>query len=302
MSYLIFSLSLMLIYVGLATLLHLQFGKVGIVNFGVVGFWGLGMYGIGVLTLNFGVPYLLAIALSTVAVGLVAALLGSLVLRLDGQGVLVATLAFSTAVMHLVTTEKWLTKGVLGLGTIPYPFAFGSATELVFLLLIAVIVVGLMAFAGRLPHSAYGRLLVAIRDNETLAASLGKPTFQHKVLFFALSSAAMGLFGGLSASLNQFLTPAMLSSGVTFTVWIALILGGKDKALGGLVGAVVTIGLFDILIETYAPIPSQYALLVPNLKLALYGLLLVAVLLFRPRGLLGSSTAQQHTATVVGAK
>ncbi len=64
MSYLLFSLSLMLIYVGLAQLIHIQFGLLGVPNFGVVGIWGFGMYGVAVLSVQYGMPYLIALLLS----------------------------------------------------------------------------------------------------------------------------------------------------------------------------------------------------------------------------------------------
>ena len=96
----------------------------------------------------------------------------------------------------------------------------------------------------------------------------------------------MALLGGLSAPLNQFLTPNMLVPGMTFAVWIALIVGGKENSLGAILGVFVTFGLFDILLETYIPVPPDYAMQVPNFKLFLYGAVLITVLLFRPQGLL----------------
>ena len=291
MAYVTYSLVIVAIYVGLAILLHLQFGCAGIVNFGVVGFWGAGMYAYGIMTVTWGVPVLLAMLLAAAFAGLLALALGAVVLRLDGQSVLVATLAFSTVVLYLVTTEKWLTSGVLGFGTIDYPFDLGAATEPVFLLIVVAIVGALVLYALRLEGSAYGRLLSSIRDNEPLARGLGKPTFRVKLVFFCVTCAAMGLLGGLSGSLYQFLTPGMIAPGVTFTVWIALVLGGKDRPLGALIGVVATVGVFDVLIESFAPIPRDYALAVPNLKLMLYGLFLVLIMMFRPTGMLGQRGA-----------
>ena len=135
-------------------------------------------------------------------------------------------------------------------------------------------------------------LLSAIRDNEPLAAGLGKPTFRVKLVFFAVTCAAMGLLGALSGSLYQFLTPGMIAPGVTFTVWIALVLGRQGPSDGRARGRrAATVGVFDVLIETFAPIPRDYALAVPNLKLMLYGLFLVLIMMFRPTGMLGTRPA-----------
>ncbi|MDZ5697450.1 branched-chain amino acid ABC transporter permease [Chelativorans sp. M5D2P16] len=292
MAYLYYSLTLVAIYIGLTLLLHLQFGRLGIVNFGVVGFWGLGMYAHGIMVALWGVPWVLAVVIAALLVGAFALALGALILRLDGQAVLVGTLAFATIVLHLVTTEKWLTNGVVGLGTIEYPFDWGSSTEPVFLGLVVAAIAVLYAYAVRLDGSFYGRLLAAIRDNEPLAHGLGKPTFRHKLVFFSVTCAGMGFLGALSASLFQFLTSNMIAPGVTFTAWIALALGGKGRPLGAILGVVATVGLFDVFIETFAPIPPDYALLVPNIKLMMYGAFLVAIMMYRPLGLLGNS--QEH--------
>lgn len=287
MAYLIFVLSGMIIYIALATLLHLQFGVTGIVNFGVVGFWGLGMYATGVLQVQYEVPYLLALLIATALTALMAYILGWVILDLDSQSILVATLAFATIIMHLTTTEKWLTKGVVGLGTIPFPIDVGRRSDLVFMIILIALTIGLMIYALRLQQAPYGRLLLSIHDNETLAQGLGKSTFHEKLIFFTVTSGLMGLLGALHASVNQFLIPQYLGPGVTFTVWIALILGGKKRVLGGLIGVLVTVGLFDLLIETYVPLPRDYAILIPNIKLMLYGLMLMLILLYRPLGILG---------------
>lgn len=289
MAYLIFSITLMLVYIGLAQLLHIQFGMLGIPNFGIVGFWGLGMYSVGVMNVQWDVSFIPALILTLLLVALVANGLGRLILKLEGQAMLCATLAFSAIVTLLVMTEKWLTEGVVGLGTIKYPFDAGAMTEPLYFLILLLVVIGIQLFINRLHESRLGTLIFSIRDNEELAASLGKDTVKTKLELFTLSCAFMGLLGALSAPLNQFLTPNMLVPSVTFAVWIALILGGKEHSLGAVLGVFITFGLFDLLIETYLPVAPEYAVMVPNFKLFLYGAVLVAVLMYRPRGVLGHS-------------
>lgn len=287
MDYLIFSLSLMLIYIGLAQLLHIQFGMTGIPNFGVVGFWGLGLYGTGVLFVTYNVPLLPAIIGAAVISGAVAYVLALLVLQKSGQAILAATLALATVVATLVITEKQLTNGVQGLGMIGFPFSeLGSRNVIYFGFLIAV-VAALIWVSAKLRDSRLGRQLVAIRDNEELAASLGKDTAGIKRMTFVITCGLMAVLGGLTAPLHQFLVPYHLAPSLTFAVWIALVLGGKGHNLGAIVGVFATFGLFDILIETYAPVPTEQAILLPNFKLFCYGLLLVLIIMFRPAGLLG---------------
>lgn len=287
MAYFIFVVSGIFIYIALAILLHLQFGLTGIVNFGIVGFWGFGMYATAVLHVQYDFSYWLAVIVASLLTGVLAYVLGRVILDLDSQSILVATLAFATIIVHLVTSEKWLTKGVVGIGTVSFPFDIGRRTDLAFMGILIVITILLIIYAYLLEAAPYGRLLRSIHDNELLAQGLGKSTFQQKLIFFTITSMLMGFLGAMHASVNQFLTPMLLGPGVTFTVWIALILGGKKKVLGGLIGVIVTVGLFDLLIETYLPLSSEYAILIPNIKLMLYGLMLMLILMYRPFGILG---------------
>lgn len=286
MAYLIFSLSLMLIYIGLAQMLHVQFGLLGIPNFGVVGFWGLGMYSVGVMQVQLSMSFVDAMGLTIVLLVIASYVLGRLILRLERQAILCATIAFSAIIALLAVTEKWMTMGVVGLGTIRHPFRVFGLEEMFFFLFLLGLVVGSQILILKLHKSRLGRLMVATRDNEELAASLGKDTFKVKIVAFTLTATIMGVLGGLSAPLNQFLTPNMIVPSITFAVWIALVLGGKEHALGAMLGVFVTFGVFDILIETYAPVSPEFAVLVPNLKLFLYGALLVGILVFRPTGIL----------------
>ncbi|MEM1373681.1 MAG: branched-chain amino acid ABC transporter permease [Pseudomonadota bacterium] len=287
MDYLIFSLSLMLIYIGLAQLLHVQFGMTGIPNFGVVGFWGLGLYGTGVLYVTYAVPLLPAIVLASVLSGVVAYVLAYLVLQRSGQAILAATLALAAVISTLVVTEKQLTGGVKGLGMISFPFPELGSRNVVYFIFLVIVVAVLIWGSAKLRDSRLGRQLIAIRDNEELAASLGKDTAGVKRMTFVVTCALMAALGGMTAPLHQFLVPYHLAPSLTFAVWIALVLGGKSHSLGALIGVFATFGLFDILIETYAPVPTEQAILLPNFKLFCYGLLLVLIIMFRPSGMLG---------------
>jgi branched-chain amino acid transport system permease protein len=301
MDYLIFSFSLMLVYIGLAQLLHIQFGLAGIPNFGVVGFWGIGLYGTGVLYVSFDFPLLPAIVVSSLLATAVAYALAVLVLQRSGQAILAATLALAAIVATLVVTEKDLTGGVQGLGTIGFPLRDLDARNLVYLVLLTIIVLALIWVSARLRDSRLGRQLIAIRDNEELAASLGKNTASAKRMVFAITCGLMGALGGLTAPLHQFLVPYLLAPSLTFAVWIALVLGGKGHNLGAMVGVFITFGLFDILVETYAPVPAEQAILLPNFKLFCYGVLLVAIIMFRPLGLLGEDGPRSRARPASGA-
>ncbi len=279
--------SILLIFIALATILHLQFGITGIANFGLSGVWGFGMYALSLLAVRLNIPFVLAVILATVLSGIISLALGRIILNLDDQSVLVATLAFLVIVETLIISEKWLTNGVRGLGPVDIPFDLGRYTEFVYFLILLFFTALLIFYASKIRSSPYGRLLLSIQDNEPLSRSLGKPTFRHKLIFFTFTSALAGFFGAMAVPLYIYLFPKYMGPDITFTLWIALILGARKRIFGGLVGIIATIGLFDVVLETVVPIPAIYAGILYNTKYFLYGLTLVLVLMFRPSGILG---------------
>lgn len=290
--YYIYMLSILLIFIALATILHMQFGLTGIANFGLSGIWGFGMYSCALIILKLNIPFVLAVILATVLTGIISLPIGRIILDLDNQAVLVGTLAFLAIIETLVISEKWLTNGVLGYGPVNYPFNFGTYTKFVYFLIILIFTIVLMFYARKLESSPPGRLLLSIQDNEPLSQSLGKPTFRQKLVFFTFTSALAGFFGAIAAPVYNFVFPKYMGPDITFTLWIALILGARKRIFGGLVGVLATVGLFNVVLETVVPIPSQYAGILYNAKYFLYGLTLILVLMFRPSGILGDKRSK----------
>jgi branched-chain amino acid transport system permease protein len=295
-SFLITGLFQVVMVTGLALLLHLQLGLARIANFGVVGFWGLGMYTFGVLYVQvdwpFGDPWVFFVcaAAATVVAGLAGLLVGWLIADLDTDGVLVGTLGFATAVQILAITQDDLTGGARGLGGLDFPFDLGKVktNEFAWLLIVAVVVAAILFYAWRVHRSPYGRLLVAVGGNEALARSLGKSTFRTKLVLFGVTSGAMGLLGAMAGVMARYLDVGSLGAGVTLAAMVGLVLGGTARVWGAVVGVVLTVGLFDIVIQSYLPLPREwYTQAIPVLREAAFGLTLIIVLLFRPLGLLG---------------
>jgi branched-chain amino acid transport system permease protein len=282
--------------IGLALLLHLQLGLARIANFGVVGFWGIGMYVFGVLYVKvdwpFGEPwqFLVCATLGTLVAGLAGLLVGWLIADLDTDGVLVGTLGFATAVQILATTEDDLTGGARGMGGLGFPYDIGRVkdNEFLWLVIVAVVVVAILFFVWRVHRSPYGRLLIAVGGNEPLARSLGKSTFRTKLWLFAVASAAMGLLGAMYGVMVRFLDVGNLDIEMTLAAMAGLVLGGTARVWGAVVGVILTVGLFDIVIQFYLPLPKEwYTQAIPVLREAAFGLTLILVLLFRPLGVLG---------------
>lgn len=281
---------------GLALLLHLQLGLTRVANFGVVGFWGLGMYTFGVLYVQvdwpFGDPwqFLACAAAATAVAGLAGLVVGWIIADLDTDGVLVGTLGFATIVFILATTEVDLTGGARGLGGLDFPFDLGTTkeNEFAWLVLTGLVVAAILYYVWRVHRSPYGRLLIGIGANEALARSLGKPVFRAKLTMFAVTSAVMGLLGAMYGVMVRFLEISNLSIDITLAAMVGLVLGGSARVWGAVVGVVLTVGLFDIVVQGYLPLPREwYTQAIPVLREAIFGLTLIIVLLFRPLGILG---------------
>jgi len=282
--------------IGLALLLHLQLGLTRIANFGIVGFFGLGMYAFGVLYVRvdwpFGDPwqFLVCAALATTIVGLAGLVIGWLISDLDIDGVLLETLGFATVVAILATTERDLTGGALGMGGLRFPFDVGTVkqNEFVWLLVLTAVVVGIFLYSRQVHRSPYGRLLIAVGSNEALARSLGKSTFRAKILLFGFTSALMGLLGAIFGVMVHFLSISNLGIDLTLAVMVGLVLGGTARVWGAVVGVILTVGLFDIIVQSYLPLPREwYTQAIPVLREAIFGVTLIVVLMFRPLGVLG---------------
>ena len=295
-AFLISGLFFLVMIAGLALLLHLQLGLARIANFGVVGFWGIGMYSFGVLFVKvdwpFGDPwpFLISALFGMFVAGLSGLLVGWLIADLDDDGVQVGTLGFATAVWILATTEQDLTGGALGLSGLRFPYDIGTvkANEALWLVILIVIVAVILYYVSRVHRAPYGRLLTAIGDNEPLARSLGKATFRTKLWLFAVGSAGMGLLGAMYGVMERFLETSNIGIDITLAAIVALILGGTAHVWGAVAGAVIAVGLFDIVIQSYLPLPREwYRQAIPVLREMAFGATLILVLVFRPLGILG---------------
>lgn len=294
-SFLIFGASTVVIVIGLALLLHLQLGLTAIGNFGVAGFWGIGLYTFGILSVKYDIPFLLAVVGATATAGAAGVAIGWIIADLDNDGVLGATLAFASVVFLVIESERDLTGGHVGLGTIDFPFDVGERTDLAWLVILTTVVGALVFYVHRVHRSPYGRLLIATGSNEPLAGSLRKPVKRTKVVLMGWTSAVMGMFGALYGPIVHFLFPTQLTVAITVAVITALVLGGQQRTWGAVIGALLTLALFDIVIKLYVPLPrSVLEQAFPVAKEMIFGGLLIVLLLFRPLGVLGRMRREEH--------
>lgn len=276
--------------IGLAVMvtvgLTMLVGFAGQISLGQAAFFLFGAYTTGLLVTH-GVPTLLALVLAPVATGVIAAVVGIPLLRLQGNYLAFATLALHLIALAVVLAQTDLTGGEVGL-QVPSPLNLGTPVEgpwfaaLVWLFAVLSIVLG-----RNLVSSRVGRAFRAIAAGEESAASTGVPVASYKLGLFVIAAAFAGIAGGLYTFQNHYLSPdafpIMLS--VEFLVMAAV--GGMGSISGALVGAVCITLLQDYLAElgTAAGLPTHAPQVI---SLGVYGLILVVVMLYLPRGILPS--------------
>lgn len=307
-SYLVFFAVVVLIFGILALGLNLQWGATGLFNAGVVGFYGIGAYAHALLTapprpellLNLGLPWPVGVAGAMAATALAAVVVGLATVRLRGDYLAIATFGIAASVHIVVLNWEGLTGGSLGLTSIPRPlaglFRDPFAYNLFFLGL-AALAAGLV-YAGfeRIVRSPWGRVLKAIREDETAALTLGKSVESFRLQAFVLGSTAMGLAGALYVSFIGFVSPFDFLPIITFQVWTMVIVGGSGNNRGVLLGALLVWGLWSASGTAIAKLlPAAWQTQGGAVQSILIGAALVLVLLFRPRGLIGEvATVSRH--------
>lgn len=285
------------IYGCLAIGLNIQWGYAGLFNAGIAGFFAIGAYTSAILTspaaethlggyeLGFPIGLVGAMALS----GLIAWPIGKICLRFRSDYLAIVTIGVAEGIRLVARSEDWLTNSARGISGIPRPFGdlpYGLA-QLAYLGITALILLAVYMLIERQAVSPWGRMMRAIRDNETAALAMGKDAPYRRLEAFILGSALMGLAGGLYVHLARTITPDAIDPMlVTFLVWIMVVLGGSGNNRGVLLGAIIVWVIWSASEIVTDQFPAEYALKAKYGRMFLIGLLLQIVLRFRPEGLL----------------
>nr|WP_294548602.1 ABC transporter permease [uncultured Rhodopila sp.] len=252
-----------------ASSLHLMMGPGGMISFGHAAWFGLGAYGSALMVRTLAAPMPLALLAAPVAAGLVAMAFGWFVVRLSGVYLAMLTLAFAQIVWAVATQLTWLTggdDGILGVWPSgPVPFFW-------WVLSLSVAAIWLLQ---RVARSPFGLALTAARDCEPRALSIGLRADRLRMAAFAISGAAAGLSGGLSAFATGSVFPTYAAVGKSVDGLLMVLLGGMNTVIGPIAGAVAYTGFYDLLLQT----TSLW-------RLAL-GLTIITLVLAFPDGLAG---------------
>lgn len=282
--------------------LNVQWGQTGLFNVGVAGFVAIGAYTSALLTTpetaerfgGFGLPIWAGWSIAMVTSGLAAAIVGAITLRLRADYLAITTFGIATAIQLVALNAESVTGGPFGIGFIPRPFAGLEEQPMLFnfanLGLVLAITALVYVALERLVRGPWGRVLRAIREDETAAVSLGKNANLFRIQAFVLGSAIMGLAGAIQAHFIGFIAPENYLSAITFQVWAMLIIGGSGNNRGALAGAVAVWALWTLTGAALSLfIPAEFQARAAALQIVIIGMVLAAMLVFRPRGLMGEA-------------
>jgi branched-chain amino acid transport system permease protein len=282
--------------------LNLQWGETGLFNVGVAGFVAVGAYTSAILTTppttahlgGFGLPMAVGWLAGMAMAGLVSLGVGAITLRLRADYLAITTFGIAVVIQLVALNAQWLTGGAFGIGFIPRAFESLADRPLAFSLgnlgLTALACLLVYLALERLVRSPWGRVLRAIREDETAALSLGKNATRYRLQAFVIGGAVMGLGGALHGHFIGFIAPNNYLPNFTFQVWTMLIIGGAGSNRGAILGAVLVWALWALsgaLISLC--VPAEYQARASALQLVAIGVILCLMLLVRPRGLVPST-------------
>ncbi|MDQ6773533.1 MAG: branched-chain amino acid ABC transporter permease [Candidatus Dormibacteraeota bacterium] len=287
--------------------LNLQFGTAGILNFTYITFFAVGGYFTAVAMLGrpdalsnmryilgLGLPFPIALLIGATAAGVLGLLVGLVALRrLRSDYLAIVTVSVGAIVFDFVNVTTSVFNGADGIAGVPFPFndnlpggALDPNTYTFFYLgLTGVVTLVLGVIAFRIYNSPLGRTLRAIREDSDVASAFGKDAYRFRMIAMVVGCVYAGIAGGLLVGFVSALNPGGWQAGETFLLYAALLLGGRGNNWGAVLGAFLVPVLFQEATR-YLPAISGHPELIPAIRNMIVGALLIAILWFRPEGVL----------------
>jgi ABC-type branched-subunit amino acid transport system permease subunit len=300
------------IFVLLALGLNVVVGFAGLLDLGYAAFFAIGAYTYGMLAspqFNLHLPFWGLLFLAAAFAGVFGLILGAPTLRLHGDYLAIVTLGFGEIVPQIFQNLTQYTGGPNGISALDFPaffgHSFGQKAVPYYYVVIALIALALF-LVSNLRDSRLGRAWMAIREDELAAKHMGINTTLVKLAAFALGASFSGLGGVVYASKLSLVSPDLFQFQVSVLIVSMLVLGGMGNIPGVIVGALVLTLANNVVLPQANTIAARVGLHVDfgNYHFFIYGAILVAIMLFKPEGLLPSRERKEelrHPATVEGA-
>lgn len=260
----------------LALGMNIFFGYCGQINFGASGFYALGAYSAVLLQTRLHWHFFIALPAAVVITGVFAYLVGIPILRLRGHTLALGTLSFGLVVFMVIEAMVWLTGGGDGI-YMPKLFLFGHRMREMFDYYLVLVFAVLSYLACHyLVSSRVGRAMKAIREDETAALAMGIKVARYKSLAWVLNGVFGGLAGVLFLKHSGWICPTYFEVWTSIIILVMVVFGGTGSNLGAVVGGAIIMILPQALSSF-----REYRVLVN-------GAILVLILVFMPKGIVGS--------------
>ena len=280
-----------------------------------------------------GLPVILAWPIGGLIAAGAAWMVGKIALGLRADYLAIATLGISEIVLAMLKHEDWLSRGVKNVAGLdrPVPYeielqttdwflgladSLGTApseassifVKICYALLFTAVLLAVLWLAEKALHSPWGRMMRAIRDNETAAEAMGKDVTRRHLQIFILGAGVVGIAGAMLVTLDGQFTPGTYNPlRFTFLIWVMVIVGGSGNNWGAVLGGFLIwfvwveaepagLWLMDLLtagLGETSPLRAHLLDSAPHMRLFVMGLILLLVLRFSPRGLLPAHTHQR---------
>ncbi len=284
-------------FVLLALGLNVVVGFAGLLDLGYAAFFAIGSYAYAMLASpQFGIhiPFWIMLFVAAAIAGVFGIVLGAPTLRLRGDYLAIVTLGFGEIVPQTFLNLTQYTNGPNGINSLDQPSLFGRAFGFsavpYYYVLLGLVVLAILVVTN-LERSRLGRSWIAIREDELAARHMGIDTTVAKLSAFALGASFSGLAGVAYAAKLDLVSPDQFQFNVSVLVLSMLVLGGMGSVTGAIVGSLVLSFVNSFLLPQSTTIAHQLGfanLDFTNYRFALYGGILVAMMLFRPEGLVPS--------------
>lgn len=260
-----------------ASCLNLVYGYAGLLSFAQLAFWGIGGYCTALVVVDAGGSFWTGLALAAVLNAVLSVIVGWAAMRLQRDSFVIVTLSFSLLTFMVARDWVSLTRGPLGLPGLPSPQFFGQALSSIRSIYWLAFVFMLLALGllYAIVSSRIGRMLLAIKQNQPLALAHGVNPTPYKLFAFAIAAAITAMAGGIQVFYLKIVDPSMLDFYYLQAWLIMVIIGGA----GTFWGVVVSGMAMSILPETL-----RFS---NELRMVLYGVILVVAVLVLPQGVAG---------------
>lgn len=285
--YAAYMLNLIFINIIAAVGLNILSGFTGLISLGQAAFMAIGAYTSSILTVKLGVPFWLALPASGALTGLIGFVVGLPSLRLTGIYLALATMAFGFVTDEIILQWQSLTGGANGFTAIPpiiFGLTFDSYQKYFFITFISLAI--LLFVAKNIVRGSFGRTLMAIRDSETAAETMGINLGWYKAMAFTLSAIYAGLAGSLYAHFILFVSVDNFTLLHSIGFIVMVVVGGLGSISGSVMGAIFITLLPEVISFTkdYLPAAVKTA---SSLQAAVYGIILMLFVIYQPTGFYG---------------